>query len=61
MEHIGEPSLRIEAVELGRLDEGIGNGGGLASGRRAHEQVVLSLQEERAKVGLYARAAREFD
>ena len=61
MEHIGEPSSRMEAVELGRFDEGVGGGGGFASGRRTHEQVVLSPHDERADVGLIARAARELD
>jgi hypothetical protein len=30
-QHVGEPGLRIDAVELGGLDEGIGDGRGLAA------------------------------
>jgi len=28
---VGEPSLWIDAVELGGLDQGVGDGGGLAA------------------------------
>lgn len=41
-EHLGEPGLRVEAVEFGGLDEGIGDGGGLTSVGRAHEPSVRS-------------------
>ena len=34
-ESVPEPSLRVEAVHLGCLDEGIGDGSGLSAGRRS--------------------------
>ena len=44
--------LRVEAVHLGGLDEGIGDGSGLSSGRRSHEQIVLPAQSNGAQCAL---------
>ena len=41
-EDVGEPALRIDAVEFGGLNEGVGDGHGLAAAFGAHEEVVLS-------------------
>jgi len=38
---VGEPGLRIDAIQLGGLDQGIGDGGGTASSLRADEQIIL--------------------
>ena len=41
-EHIGEPGLGIDTVELGGLDQGIGDGSGFASALRANKKVILA-------------------
>ncbi len=38
-EHVGEPALRVDAVEFGGFDQGVGNGRGLAGAFEAHEQI----------------------
>ncbi len=45
-EGIGEPGLRVDAVELGGFDEGVGDGGGAAAGERACGEVVLPIPTE---------------
>ena len=42
----GEPGLRIDIVELGGLDEGIGDRRGLAAAGRADEEIVLSSDRQ---------------
>jgi hypothetical protein len=42
VDHVGEVSLRIKTVELGRLQHGIKNGGTLAAGFGPEEQKVLA-------------------
>jgi hypothetical protein len=37
-EHVGEPSLRVDVVELGGADQGIDDGGALATAVGAAEQ-----------------------
>ena len=37
-EHIGEPSLGIDAVQLGGLDQGVGDGRRSAAARGADEE-----------------------
>jgi hypothetical protein len=37
-EHVGEPRLRVDVVELGRGDQGVHRGGALATGIGAGEQ-----------------------
>ena len=41
-EDIGEPGLRIDAVEFSCFNQCVSNGGGFASLIRAHEQIILS-------------------
>ena len=45
-EDIGEPGLRIDIVELGGLDEGVGDRRGLAAAGRADEEIVLSSDRQ---------------
>lgn len=40
-EGIGEPDLGIDAVQFGRLDQGVSDGGGLAAGFGADEEIIL--------------------
>jgi len=42
--HVREPGLRVDAIELGRLDQGIGDGGRLAATFGADEQKILAAQ-----------------
>ena len=46
-EGVGEPGLRIDAVEFGGFDRGVGDGGGFAAGLRSDEEVVLAAQGHR--------------
>ena len=46
-EDLGEPGLGVDIVEPGGLDQGVGDGGGLAATRRAHEEIVLPAQGDR--------------
>ena len=39
-EHIGEPGLRVDAVEFRRLDQGVGDGRRLATALEADEEIV---------------------
>ena len=41
-EHIGKPGLGIDAVELGGLDQGVGDGGGFTAAFRADKKVILA-------------------
>ena len=41
LDHIGEPGLRIEAIEFGALQYGVENGGTLAAGLGSEEQEIL--------------------
>ena len=41
-ESVGEPGVAIDGVRLGRFDQGLGNGGSLATGFAADEEGVLS-------------------
>ena len=40
----GEPGLRVDIVEPGGLDQGVGDGGGLAAAGRAHEEIIFPAQ-----------------
>lgn len=40
-EGVGEPSLRIDGVQLGGLDQGVGDGGGAAARLRVDEEVIV--------------------
>ena len=48
-EHVGEPGLRIDAVELGGLDEGVDGGCPLATVVGAGEQPVLAAERDAAE------------
>jgi len=37
--YVGEPGLRIDAIEFGSLDQGIGDCSGVAAAVGAHEEV----------------------
>lgn len=41
-QRIGEPYLRIQAIELGGFYQGVGDGGGLAACLGADEQAIIS-------------------
>ncbi len=43
-EHLGQPGLGIDAIELGRFDERISDGRSLAAALRTHEQRLLRRQ-----------------
>jgi hypothetical protein len=45
---IGKPCLRIDAIQFGGFDQGVGDGDGFATGLRSDEEVVLSAQCEGA-------------
>jgi hypothetical protein len=47
-ERVSQPSLGIDAVELGGLDQGAGDGGGAAAGLRADEQIVFPSDRNRS-------------
>jgi len=38
-ENVGEPGLRIDAIELGRFDQRIGDGGRLSAAQGTHEEI----------------------
>ena len=40
----GEPGLRVDVVERGGLDQGVGDGGGPAAAGRAHEEIIFPAQ-----------------
>src|SRR5436190_13341742 len=46
-EHVGEVALRVAAVELGGLDQGVDRGGAAAAGIGAGEQVILAADRNR--------------
>ena len=50
-EDLGEPGLRIDVVEPGGLDQGVGDGGGPAAAGRAHEEIVLAAERDRKPPG----------
>jgi hypothetical protein len=39
-EHIGEPGVRVDAIEFRRLDQGVGDGRRLAASLGADEEMV---------------------
>src|SRR5690606_15816329 len=41
-EGIGEPRLRVDAVELCGFDQGVGDGRGAATGEGSYEEIVFS-------------------
>ena len=45
---MGEPGLRIDAVQFGGFDQGVGDGCGFFAGLRAAEEVVLAAQSDGA-------------
>ena len=45
---VGEPSLRVDAVEAGGLDERVQDGGSAAAVVGAGEEIVLAPEGERA-------------
>ena len=48
LEDVGESGLRVDSVERGGLDQGVGDGGGVDATGRAHEEVVLPADRNRA-------------
>ena len=46
-ECIGQPRLGIDAIQLGGLDQGAGDGSGTAAGLRADEQAGLPPDRNR--------------
>jgi hypothetical protein len=55
---IGEPGLGIDAIELGGLDQGAGDGGGAAAVKRPDEQIVLRADRNRSQPMATERIAR---
>ena len=51
-EHVGEPGLRIDVVELGGLDQRVDRRGALAAAIGAGEQPVLAAQGDAAQRAL---------
>ena len=49
LDHVPQVGLRIEAVELGRADQGIHRGRALPAGIRAAEQVIIRPERDRAQ------------
>ena len=45
---ISKPGLRIDAVQFGGFDQGVGDGCGFAAGLRSGEEVVLAAQSDGA-------------
>ena len=45
-EDVGEVGLRVDAVHLGGLDDGVEAGGALAAGVGAAEEIVLPAQNQ---------------
>ena len=45
---VGEIGLRIDAVQLGRLDDGVENSGPLAAGIGAGEEIILPSEGQRS-------------
>jgi len=50
LEHVGEVGQRVEAVELGGLDQGESDGPMLGGARRAGEQRILARQGNRRDI-----------
>jgi hypothetical protein len=46
-EHVGQPSLRVDTVQLGGLDQGVGDSGRLAAAFGADEEKILPAQRDR--------------
>lgn len=40
-EGVSEPGLGVDVVELGRLDQGVGDGGGTSAGLRPDEEALM--------------------
>ncbi len=51
-EHVGEPGLWVDVVELRGLDQCVDDGGALATAIRAAEQPRLATQRDAAKSAL---------
>ena len=47
-EHVCQPGLRIDTVELGGFDQGIGDGCRLTAAFRAHEEIIFSAESHTA-------------
>ena len=47
-EGISQPCLRVNAVEFGRLDQGIGDGSRFAATLRSHKQIVFAFKGYRS-------------
>ena len=60
LEHIGQPGLRVDVVELGRPDQGVDGGSALAAAIRATEQPCLPAEGDTAQ-GSFGRVVREAD
>ena len=52
IDHIGEPSLRIEAVEFGAFQHGVEDCGALAAGIGSEEQEILAGNGDAAQCPL---------
>jgi len=48
-ENVSEPSLRIDAIELGGFDQGIGDGGRLCAAQGTYEEINFSARSNRVK------------
>ena len=48
-QHVGEPGLRIDVVELGGLDQGVDGGGAPAAGVGAGEGPVVAADGDAAQ------------
>ncbi len=59
-ERVGEPGLRIDAIELARFDHAGDHGPMIAAVVRPGEQGILAIQRERTD-GTLDRVAVEFD
>ncbi len=42
VKNVGEPGLRIDAVEFGRFDQRVGDGGRFATALGPHEEIILT-------------------
>ena len=54
-ENIGQPSLWIDVIEFGRLNERVGNGSGSAAVVRAHEQIGVGASDKPGAVPFSTR------
>lgn len=49
---VGQPFLRVDAVQPCGFDQGVGDGGGATAGQRADEEVVLPAEGDILKSAL---------